>query len=145
MMALMPDWSRRQLSDDFFEDEFRCPCPRCKGVMVSMDEVFILMLQRARDIYKKPMIPTAGWRCREHQLELNPSVPNSSHTRGMAADIRCISSPENYEMATAFRAAGFSRIGRYFQLVEGKPSWTHIHVDSDPSLPDGVEWIGKAR
>jgi len=110
-----------------------------------MDEVFIALLQLARDSYNHPMTITAGWRCREHQLELNPEVPNSSHTRGMAADVRCISSRENYEMAGAFRHGGFTRLGRYFQIVENRAQWTHIHIDSDPSLPEGVEWVGKAR
>ncbi len=142
---LMPEFSRRQLSENFWADEFHCPCPRCEGLVVNMDEIFIVLLQNARDYYKRPMIVTAGWRCREYQLQLNPEVPNSAHTRGMAADIRCISSTENFVLTGALRQAGFNRLGRYFHVVEGKPRWTHIHVDSDPALSSGVEWIGKAR
>lgn len=101
-----------------------------------MDPLFMVMLQNSRDYFKRPMVVTSGWRCREYQMELNPATPDSSHTRGMGADIAVHSNKERYDMLLAFIQAGFNRIGIYDK---------HFHVDTDPDLPPGVVWVGDSK
>ncbi len=98
---------------------------------------FIMRLQKARGIYGKPMYVTSGGRTIAHNLSVG-GVKDSSHLIDMsnffrAADIKCRSGSDRYEMVKAFMEAGFNRIGTY-------PG--HVHVDDHPDKPQNVMWIG---
>jgi len=134
MSPLKREFERIKLSPDFSEDEFRCPCPRHERNEPSgmkMDEIFIAILQDVRYDAKIPFVITSGYRCRAHQLEVDPKVSNSAHVRGMAADIGCVRSSDRYRIL----ASAVSRINR---IGIGKE---HIHLDADPNLPPDVIWL----
>lgn len=83
-------------------------------------------LDRARELFGNPMELTCGYRSPDHNAEIG-GVPNSAHTKGMAADIKAPLDPfQREKMAWAFGAAGFKR-------VESAPR--HFHVDVDDSKP----------
>ena len=84
-------------------------------------------LDRAREFYGEPMTLTCGYRTPEHNAAIG-GVPDSAHTKGMAADIAAPQDPFHREkMMWAFGAAGFVR-------VESAP--IHFHVDTDMTKPN---------
>lgn len=90
-------------------------------------------LDRAREFFGNPMVMTCGYRSPEHNAEIG-GVPNSAHTKGMAADIKAPADPfQREKMAWAFGAAGFRN-------VESAPK--HFHVATDPSVPQNVFYPG---
>ncbi len=102
---------------------------------------FMMRLQRARNIYGKPMYITSGGRTAEHNTSVG-GVADSSHLidendKFRAADIRCRSSVDRYRMVTALLEAGFKRIGIYME--------SHIHADDHPDKPQNVMWTGKSN
>lgn len=72
----------------------------------------------------------SGYRCPENNTKCGGS-PTSSHMRGLAADIRCTTSRERYQILNALLTHGFSRIGIYRSF---------IHVDDDKNKPGFVIW-----
>lgn len=111
----------------FKEEEFRCPC--CGKVKVS--RLLLENLDRMREIYKKPIIISSGYRCRKHNKEVGGKT-TSAHLKGMAADILCPSNEDRYLLVGAAILAGFRRIGI------GK---RFIHVDVDYSKPYPRIWL----
>jgi zinc D-Ala-D-Ala carboxypeptidase len=90
-------------------------------------------LDRAREFFGFPIVLTCGYRSPEHNAEIG-GVPNSAHTKGMAADIRAPQDPVMREkLMWALGAAGFRR-------VETAPK--HFHVDVDDSKPTPCFWEG---
>lgn len=83
-------------------------------------------LDRAREFFGGPIVLTCGYRSPEYNAELG-GVPNSAHTKGMAADIKAPRDPFSREkLAWALGLAGFPR-------VESAPK--HFHADIDPTKP----------
>ena len=83
----------------FVPDEFRCPCGKCGGFPVEMQEKLIRLLDTTIwDHFGVPItvipLPPAdphaggsGIRCQAYNDSLRGSVPNSRHIQGKAADI----------------------------------------------------------
>ena len=74
---------------NFSMSEFVCHCGKCAhssphGYLV--DHRLLLALQSARDIYGDPIRVTSGRRCNTHNRNIG-GVPNSYHTKGLAADV----------------------------------------------------------
>ena len=86
------------------------------------------MLNYARSIANIPFVVTSGYRCEQHNKEVD-GVENSAHTRGFAADIKAANSTKRFIIVNALLRAGFKRIG------VGK---TFVHCDADSTLPQGV-------
>lgn len=90
-------------------------------------------LDRARDFYGFPLVITSGFRDADHNKSIG-GVPQSAHTKGMAADIRAPQDPVMREkLMWAFGLAGFKR-------VETAPR--HFHVDVDNDKPSPCFWEG---
>jgi zinc D-Ala-D-Ala carboxypeptidase len=90
-------------------------------------------LDRARGYFGAPIVLTCGYRTPEHNAEIG-GVPNSSHCKGMAADIKAPADQQMREkLMWALGAAGFRR-------VESAPH--HFHVDVDTEKPFPCWWIG---
>ena len=106
--------------------EFKCPC--CGRA--DMQQEFLDKIDKARDIAGIPFVITSGFRCPKHNKEVG-GRPNSAHTKGLAADIKCINSRDRFRMVKALLEAGFTRIG------VGKD---FIHADIDKSKPQEVIW-----
>ncbi len=113
--------------------EFESPDVDGSGQM--MDKVFLSMLDAAREIYGQPMIITSGFRTEEYNEHLKAkgykASANSSHLKGLAADIECDNSTDRYNLVDSLLKAGFNRIGI---------AKTFIHVDHDMSKEPFVIW-----
>lgn len=112
----------------FNHKEFDCPGKPGTGEL--MDNEFLKKLDKAREIYDKPMRVNSGYRTKEHNTKIG-GVKNSSHLRGLAADISCKSSGDRFAMLNAFMQAGFKRIG---------VANSFIHVDTDEDKSQNIIW-----
>jgi uncharacterized protein YcbK (DUF882 family) len=111
----MIDWS---LYPNFSEPEFRC---RHCGV-AKMQPEFLGRLQALRDVYKRPMPVTSGYRCPDHPIEKAKPEPGM-HATGLAADIGVQGADAHELMRLAFHL-GFTGIG-----VQQKGTGRFIHLD----------------
>ena len=124
-----------RLSQHFRASEFRCRClnPACAGKL-GLDLVagpLLALLEAMRAEVRRPIIITSGRRCTAHNQAVG-GHPQSAHLRGLAADLRVMSSAERYALVKAALAAGVGRIGVGEHL---------IHVDMDVALPQEVYWL----
>jgi len=108
--------------------EFDSPDVDGSGQM--MDSEFLQMLDSAREIYGKPMVINSGFRTEEHNAKVGGTA-NSSHIKGLAADIKCTTSADRWAMVHSLTKAGFNRLGI---------AKTFIHVDTDKSKPPFLIW-----
>ena len=121
------DW---KLTENFTRGEFTCFC--CGASQISME--LVERLQKARNIAGIPFIISSGVRCERHN-EAVGGEPNSSHLRGLAADIATnytAKSRQRYVILDALLEAGFCRIGI---------SERFIHVDIDMNKSQDVLWL----
>ena len=111
---------------------------RCKYFtdeeLTGMVDDVCFKLDRAREFFDGPMELTCGYRSPEHNAEIG-GVPDSAHTKGMAADVKApLDAAMREKMMWAFGAAGFRR-------VESAPK--HFHVDTDDlTKPSPCFWQG---
>ncbi len=91
------------------------------GTGKNMKKEFLLKLEKAREIAGIPFIINSGFRTKETNRRVGGS-PNSSHLKGVAADISCKNSSDRIVIVRSLIEAGFNRIG---------VADTFIHVDSD--------------
>jgi zinc D-Ala-D-Ala carboxypeptidase len=96
----------------------------------NMNKYFLSKLEKAREIANIPFIINSGWRSKETNKRVG-GTPNSSHLKGVAADIKCIDSSSREVIIRSCILAGFSRIG---------VAKTFIHVDSDESKNSAI-WL----
>jgi zinc D-Ala-D-Ala carboxypeptidase len=104
--------------------------PDKPGSGANMDADFLEMLDQARERCGFAFKINSGYRTVAHNRAVK-GVPNSSHLRGMAADIACSGSRERFHIVRALLSVGFDRIGI------GR---TFIHVDNDPAKSEDVIW-----
>ena len=109
--------------------EFVCNC--CGKNKI--DRTFVKVLDAARAYSKDedgsdiPFIITSGYRCENHAE--SKKNPQSSHIKGLAADILVKNSRERAVILAALMNAGFSRFGIGHNF---------IHVDLDEEKKQGV-------
>ena len=111
--------------------EFDSPDMPGSGELMSAQ--FIQLLDKARHRAKTSFIISSGYRTREHNKKVG-GVSNSSHTKGLAVDIKCINSSERFSIINALLDIGFHRIG---------VNKTFIHVDNDTNKNGFVLWMYK--
>lgn len=119
----------RQLTKNFYREEFACKCGECDHSTV--DAELLTVLQRLRDWFRKPITINSAHRCRKHNTAVGGSN-NSKHLLGIAADIvvEDISPEEVYKHLD----------GRYLQMYGiGKYS-SFVHIDVRQKK---ARWIGK--
>ena len=102
-----------------------------KGSGQLMDETFMSMLNEARGVANIPFKIISGYRTYEHNKKVG-GVKDSSHCKGLAADISCVDSRSRFIIINALIQVGFNRIGI------GK---TFIHCDCDVNKPKMVSWL----
>lgn len=88
------------------------------------------MIDKAREIYGKPMVVTSGFRTESHNQKVG-GVKSSSHLKGLAIDVACVSSSDRFKMIKALLEVGFNRMGI---------ASTFIHVDIDKNKYQNVIW-----
>ena len=110
----------------FKPQEFDCHC--CGKN--EMQEIFVRRLDLARAAAGIPFEITSGYRCPVYNAQVG-GVPNSAHTKGLAADILATNPQKRFIILTALLGVGFCRFGI------GK---NFIHVDMDGEKPQQVLW-----
>ena len=99
-----------------------------EGTGIFMKKDFLEKIDRAREIADIPFIITSGYRTEETNKRVG-GVPNSSHLKGLAADIKCNNSIERIKIVRALILAGFTRIGI---------AKSFIHCDTDNIKTDSI-------
>lgn len=112
----------------FSQSDFDKCNPPCK--LEEMDDKFMKKLDIARQIAKIPIIPTSGFRSEEWELKQGRDG-TSSHTKGLAIDLKAEDSPTRYKLINSLLSVGLNRIGI------GK---NFIHVDMDKDKSPKVIW-----
>lgn len=85
-----------------------------------------------------PFVITSGFRTPEKNLSVIGSVPDSSHLKGMAVDLKVSSSHDSWVIAMALKEVGITRVGIYVDR-EWNPS--HVHADMDGDKVSQVLFI----
>lgn len=106
-----------------------------KGTGDKMRINTLQMLDKARETANIPFTVNSGFRTIAHNKKVG-GVPNSSHTKGYAADISAESEATQIKILKALYAAGFRRFGVYS---------TFIHVDNDPDKPSDLWRYGGTK
>ena len=113
--------------------EFDSPLQQGSGQL--MDKGFLYALNQARHIAGIPFEITSGFRIEADIERLEKQgykvSKNSSHLKGLAADIACTDSVSRYIIIDALLKAGFTRIGI---------AKTFIHVDNDLDKAQNCIW-----
>ena len=104
--------------------------PDLVGSGEAMDMDFLSRLDQARSLCDIPFRITSGYRSEAHNRKVG-GVSDSSHKKGLAADIACTNSSARHIIVTALLKVGLNRIG----IAD-----TFIHVDMDSSKPANVIW-----
>ena len=111
----------------FKDSEFQCPC--CGKN--EMNKPFCRKLDAAREIAGIPFKLNSAYRCKKHNNSVG-GTEDSSHTKGLAADIYVFGTRERFLILNALLSVGFNRIGI------GK---NFVHVDNDLSKDEEVIWL----
>ena len=109
--------------------EFDSPDEKGSGKM--MDENFMKKLLQARILADVAFIVNSAYRTTSHNKKVG-GKPNSSHTFGLAVDLKATDSRTRYRILEALIKVGFHRIGI---------AKTFIHVDDDPLKDPAVTWL----
>jgi uncharacterized protein YcbK (DUF882 family) len=104
-------------------------CPH--GTIKNMDYILMAAMVRVEKYLDQELVYNSGYRCPECN-KLAGGEKNSAHLRGLAVDIKCLTSRARYYIKKAAYAAGFRRIGTGHHI---------IHLDVDTSLDQDVEWL----
>lgn len=112
----------------FTSKEFDSPDKKGSGSL--MDATVLEMLDETRHRAEISFKITSGYRTKAHN-RLVGGVNGSSHTKGLAVDIRCKGSLERFKIITCALQQGFTRIG-----VSGN----FIHLDNDSDKTQNVIW-----
>jgi peptidoglycan hydrolase-like protein with peptidoglycan-binding domain len=100
--------------------------------IVGLKPELVSLLDKARGIAGVPFFITSGYRDPAHNIEVG-GVSDSSHTDGLAVDLKFKDGVTAWKIITACQQVGFVRIGGY---ADG-----HIHVDCSKTLPQNVFWF----
>lgn len=111
------------MKDGFFDSrEFasRDGAPSPYGPM-NVKQELVDFLNRLRLAFGKPLIVTSGYRSPEHNATIPGAVPNSYHTKGLAADVAPMDAKDLnrlWQLADSMNVTG--GVGRYD---------TFVHID----------------
>jgi hypothetical protein len=90
--------------------EFACKCERAVCDAVKVSESLLWRLDDIRGLCSQALYINSGVRC-PYWNEKSGGEPNSEHTLGLGADIRCEDSRLRYQIVKAAIDSGFTRIG----------------------------------
>ena len=123
--------ARVKIATNFFLDEFECKCG-CGKKDINQD--FVNKLQLVRTVVDRGFTIKSGCRCETHNKK-EGGKPNSSHVRGLGADIACYDSVMRFKIIKAAIELGFTRIGIARTFI-------HLDIDSQVNgLPTEVCWL----
>lgn len=119
----MVTWKRgdhKPLNKYFNTKEFECHCGVCEDQII--EESLLLRLEGLREEFGAPITITSGYRCPEYQLKLleggkYETVKNSTHCKGMAADVTSSLIDRLYSIAPKyFDSIGDGRTRKFLHL-----------------------------
>lgn len=103
----------------FTDSEFKRASPACS--LSDMSDQFMKFLDEAREKAGVPFVISSAYRTVEHELSRG-RAGTSSHCKGIAVDISCVTSYNRLKIVKALLDAGAVRIGIHKRF---------IHVDLD--------------
>jgi len=112
----------------FSQSDFDKCDPPCS--INDMNQDFLKKLDIARLIAEVPFIINSAYRSEEHE-KAQGRTGTSSHTKGLAVDIKSIDSKTRYKIISSLISVGITRIGI------GK---NFIHADIDTDKSENVIW-----
>lgn len=98
--------------------------------MEDMDERFMRYLDAARQIAEIPFVINSAYRTVQYEKSKGRDG-SSSHTKGLAVDIKCESSRHRFVILDALMRVGFHRFGFGEDF---------LHVDGDNDKDRNVIW-----
>ena len=107
----------------FEEDEFRCRGVDCCGGLALMTPSFVFRLQRIRDVYRRPMVVTSGYRCAVHNMKVGGAV--GVHPSGHAVDL-AVWGRDAFALQMLAASKGITGIG---VKQHGPKSGRFLHLD----------------
>ena len=113
----------------FTLSEFDCPSEKGSGSKMNVE--FLELLEKARIVAELPFKITSGYRNSEHNIKVG-GKSDSSHLKGLAADISVTDSRTRNIILNALISVGFTRIGI---------AKTFIHADLDIDKSQNVYWV----
>lgn len=116
------------MSRFFKPSEMACKCG-CGGTI--NDNELYTYLDIARDFADIPFVINSGYRCEAHNKAVG-GKPTSSHTKGLAVDIKATTSTQRAKILHGLVLAGFTRIGI---------AKSFIHADLDTDKSQDVCWL----
>ena len=114
----------------FERSEFKCKCGKCGGFPVEPSEELVLILEKIRKYFGKPVVVNSGIRCATHNANVG-GASMSQHLNGTAADIVVNGiDPERVAKYAETLLPKSGGIGRY-------KTFTHVDVRSTKSRWNG--------
>lgn len=108
------------MSKYFSKKELACKCGCGKS---DISEELLSKLDDLREVFGRPIVLSSACRCVAHNKSSGGS-PDSSHMKGLAADIRCIDSGTRLILVSQLLKLGFDRVGIAKDFI-------HVDVDKD--------------
>lgn len=127
----MPNMKGLWGSIKFFK-RYEFDSPGEPGTGDNMDRDFMLTLDFIRETVGQSLKINSGYRTKKHNDRVG-GVPNSAHTKGLAADIKYANGAQLYSIMDAALEHGIQRMGIDFKKK-------FIHLDADKSLPYPTVW-----
>ena len=112
---------------DFRDDEFLCSW----GCNSDITDELKDLLNRARKIAGVPFVITSGARCKDYNRAIG-SKDTSSHTKGLAVDIKASGSRERSLIINSLCRLGVTRFG---------VDKSFVHMDIDIDKEQDVLWL----
>ena len=95
-----------------------------------MNKEIVHMLDAVRKKFGKPIKINSGYRTVARNKKIG-GVADSSHLKGLAADISCSNSVDRFKLLNLLLEVGFNRIGI---------AKSFIHIDIDKTKSQNVIW-----
>lgn len=131
---------RPQEIDNFFPSiqyfkpsEFDSPDSIGSGKL--MDYLLVYRLEQLRKIVDQPLFIDSGFRTEKRNKDIG-GAKDSSHMKGLAADVKCVNSLLRFKIVRYAMWLGISRIGVYSN---------HVHLDIDTDKPYPLLYYGKYK
>ncbi len=113
---------------NFSKSEFDCK----HSGLNEMKHEFMVVLQKIRTEYGKPMTITSGFRHHTHPIEAKKGHNRGEHTQGLCADIACTTGADRFKLVQLALKHDITRIGV-------AKSFLHLGIGYT-GLPNNVMW-----
>lgn len=114
----------------FTPAEFDSPDQRGSG-KTGMNETFMRRLQMLRNLYRKPMHISSGYRTALYNAQIG-GAEHSLHLQGLAADV-LVSGAEAYELIGLALTVGFKGMGIQQKGAHGS-RFVHLDLRETPTV-----------